>query len=227
VPRLVTGRPIKSTNQYDNKRRAQWQEALSTTGTTRRMDRLTLRRTRRINHDLHTASKALIALLVSAGIGTLVVGKNALWKQDVELGRVNNQHSASLRAASPGALHCHAGVQGEARRHPVCASGRGLHEPGQLLRRRSHPDLRPEPQATTRLQRHARQAGPVARRGWASPERGCERLVQHRAQSTPNGPCQWDRGHCSSACMVDVCLVSPTPCVGGSVNRTNHSRVRY
>ncbi|HEY7350121.1 MAG TPA: transposase [Ktedonobacterales bacterium] len=96
VPRLVNGRPIKSTNQFYNKRRAELQEALGTTGTTARMERFTAKRTRRINHYLHTASKAIIALLVAEGIGTLVVGKNPGWKQEAELGRVTNQHFVGL-----------------------------------------------------------------------------------------------------------------------------------
>jgi putative transposase len=96
VPRLVNGRPIKSTNQFYNKRRAQLQAALGHNGTTERMERLTTKRTRRINHYLHAASKAIITLLVEKGIGTLVIGKNPLWKQEVELGRVNNQHFVQL-----------------------------------------------------------------------------------------------------------------------------------
>jgi len=96
VPRLVNGRPIKSTNQFYNKRRAELQAAVGTTGTTQRMERLTIKRTRRINHYLHAASKTIIALLVSEGIGTLVLGKNPLWKQEVDLGRVNNQHFVQL-----------------------------------------------------------------------------------------------------------------------------------
>jgi putative transposase len=41
-----------------------------------RMERLTIRRTRQINHYLHTHSRRIIALLVQEGIGTLVIGKN-------------------------------------------------------------------------------------------------------------------------------------------------------
>ena len=96
VPRLVNGRPAKSTNQFYNKRRAELQAALGHEGATARMERFTAKRTRRINHYLHTASKAIIALLVEAGIGTLVVGKNPGWKQEAELGRVNNQHFVGL-----------------------------------------------------------------------------------------------------------------------------------
>jgi putative transposase len=96
VPRLVNGRPIKSTNQYYNKRKAELQAALGHEGTTARVERFTAKRTRRIKHSLHTASKAIIALLVAEDIGTLVVGKNPGWKQEAELGRVNNQHFVGL-----------------------------------------------------------------------------------------------------------------------------------
>jgi putative transposase len=96
VPRLVTGRPIKSTNQFYNKRRAALQAALGHAGTTARLERLTTTRTRRINHYLHAASKTIIALLVQEKIGTLVIGKNPLWKQEVKLGHVNNQQFVQI-----------------------------------------------------------------------------------------------------------------------------------
>jgi len=95
VPRLVNGRPVKSTNQFYNKRRAQLQHKLGTTGTTRQLaqlERLTAHRTRQIDHYLHTASRRLIDLLVSEGIGTLCIGKNPLWKQNGRLGKRGNQN---------------------------------------------------------------------------------------------------------------------------------------
>jgi len=96
VPRLVNGRPIKSINQFYNKRRAELQEALGHPGTTWRLVRLATKRNGRIQHYLHRASKAIIALLVSEGIGTVVIGKNPCWKQEVHLGRRNNQHFVQL-----------------------------------------------------------------------------------------------------------------------------------
>ncbi|HEY7347337.1 MAG TPA: transposase [Ktedonobacterales bacterium] len=96
APRLVNGRVLKSYNQFYNKRRAELQEAWGHEGTTARMDRLTTKRTRRINQYLHTSSKAIIALLVEEGMGTLVIGKNLLWKQEAGLGRVNNQHFVQI-----------------------------------------------------------------------------------------------------------------------------------
>jgi putative transposase len=76
-----------------NQRRVELQAVLGHPGSTKRLERLT---TRRINHYLHAASKAIIVLLVREGIGTLVIGKNPLWKQEVELGRVNNQHFVQI-----------------------------------------------------------------------------------------------------------------------------------
>jgi len=76
APRLVNGRPIKSVNQFYNKRKAELQ---------------TIKRTRRLDHYLHTASKRIIDLLVEEMIGTLVIGKNPLWKQEAKMGKRNNQ----------------------------------------------------------------------------------------------------------------------------------------
>ena len=89
VPVVINGRPVKSTNQFYNKRRAELQQ-LGRTGTTKRMERLTTKRNRRINHYLHTASKHIIKLLVKEGIGTLVIGKNDGWKQGIGMGKRNN-----------------------------------------------------------------------------------------------------------------------------------------
>jgi putative transposase len=91
VPRIVNGRPVKSINQYYNKRKADLQSKLKDTRFTARMERLTNKRTRRIDHYLHTASRRIIDLLVAEGIGTLVIGKNPNWKQEVNLGKRTNQ----------------------------------------------------------------------------------------------------------------------------------------
>ena len=93
VPRLVNGRPIKSVNQFYNKRKAELQSAITPdTRFTRRMERMTTKRTRRIDHYLHTASRRIIDLLIEHRIGTLIIGKNPLWKQEVNMGKKNNQN---------------------------------------------------------------------------------------------------------------------------------------
>jgi putative transposase len=100
VPRIVNGRPVKSINQFYNKRKAELDEKLMKMDARRhhshRRQRLTTKRTRRINHYLHTASRRIINLLVEEGIGTLVIGKNPNWKQEVEMGKRNNQQFVAI-----------------------------------------------------------------------------------------------------------------------------------
>ena len=79
-----------------DQRKAQLQHKLGTTGTTAQMERLTARRTRQIDHYLHTTSRRIIDLLVAEGIGTLCIGKNPRWKQDGNRGRRNNQTFVSV-----------------------------------------------------------------------------------------------------------------------------------
>ncbi len=93
---IVNGRPVKSINQWYNKRKAELQSQLRRKGTTRRIERLTNTRTRRIDHYMHTASKRIIDLLVTEGIGTLVIGKNDGWKQAANMGKRTNQNFVQI-----------------------------------------------------------------------------------------------------------------------------------
>jgi putative transposase len=95
-PVVVNGRPVKSTNQFYNKRKAALQHKLGHTGTTARMERMTTKRNRRIDHYLHTASRSIIDLLVEEGIGVLVIGKNDGWKQEIEMGKRTNQNFVQI-----------------------------------------------------------------------------------------------------------------------------------
>jgi putative transposase len=92
VPRVVNGRPVKSINQFYNKRRAELQTRLGEAYTSRRLERITTRRTRCIDYYLHTASRRIIDLLVAEGIGTLCIGQNPLWKQEAHMGKRGNQN---------------------------------------------------------------------------------------------------------------------------------------
>ena len=101
VPRLVNGRPLKSIHQFSNKRRAELQRLLGLGGTSKRLERITTKRTRRSDHERHTASRRIIDLLVTEGIGTLCIcmgmgmgmgmGKHPNWKQEVRMGKRTNQ----------------------------------------------------------------------------------------------------------------------------------------
>ena len=94
VPLLVNGRPLKSQNQFYNKKKAALQSRLDDPKqrTSRRIESLTDRRHRRINHYLHTTSHRLIDRLVKEQIGILAIGKNEGWKQEIGIGKRNNQN---------------------------------------------------------------------------------------------------------------------------------------
>jgi len=67
--------------------------------TSRELERVAAKRTRRIDHFMHTASKRIIDLLVQEGIGTLVIGKNPHWKQESNMRRKDNQHFVQISHA--------------------------------------------------------------------------------------------------------------------------------
>jgi putative transposase len=87
-------------NQCYHKQRGFGQRRLARASDKRQTSRflgaLTTKRNRRIMHDLHTASRRIIDLLVAEGIGTLVIGKHPFWKQEVHLGKKHNQEFVQL-----------------------------------------------------------------------------------------------------------------------------------
>lgn len=96
-PIIVNGRPIKSINQYYNKKKAQYQSRLKgNKRTSKRICTLTNKRNNKVTDYLHKASRLLVNQLVSKGITTLVIGKNPNMKQDINIGKVNNQNFVQL-----------------------------------------------------------------------------------------------------------------------------------
>src|SRR5216684_97702 len=99
VPRLVNGRLVKAWNQWYNKRMKELKKLLPKEDrehVTRQMKRITNTRNRRIDHYLHTASKRIVDFLVEEEIGTVIIGKNPLWKQESSMGKRNNQNFVSI-----------------------------------------------------------------------------------------------------------------------------------
>jgi IS605 OrfB family transposase len=62
----------------------------------KKLDQITTKRNRRVNAYLHTASRRIVNLLADEGIGTVVIGKNPFWKQEVKMGRKNNQQFVQI-----------------------------------------------------------------------------------------------------------------------------------
>ena len=99
VPRLVNGRPIKAWNQWYNKRMRELKLCLPKEDrerVTKQMEQITNTRNRQINHYLHAASKRMVDFLAQEGVGTVIIGKNPLWKQEGGMGKRNNQNFVQI-----------------------------------------------------------------------------------------------------------------------------------
>lgn len=93
TPFLVHGRPMKALNQWYNKRRARLQAKLPAgVFASRKLDLLADKRQRQITEYLHVASRRIVDWLIAQRIGTLVIGKNDRWKQQIGLGKRTNQN---------------------------------------------------------------------------------------------------------------------------------------
>ena len=92
-PLIINGKPFKSINAYYNKKKAGLQSKLTGEGkTSRKIEKLSYQRNYRVDNYLHNASRYLINYLAANSIGTLVIGKNNHWKQNINLGKRSNQN---------------------------------------------------------------------------------------------------------------------------------------
>lgn len=94
-PFIINGRPLKSINQYYNKKLAKLksrQDACKNKNVNRnKIKSLTNKRNNKINDYLHKSSRLLVNQLVSNQVSKVVIGHNKEWKQDINIGNVNNQ----------------------------------------------------------------------------------------------------------------------------------------
>nr|DAK38059.1 MAG TPA: endonuclease [Caudoviricetes sp.] len=96
-PFIINGRPLKSINQYWNKEKARLQSFLrDNRKTSKRIERMTNKRNNKVKDYLHKSSRKIVNFLVSKKISTLVVGYNEEWKQNINIGKKNNQSFVSV-----------------------------------------------------------------------------------------------------------------------------------
>jgi len=96
-PFLINGRPVKAVNNFYNKKKAELQARLKgNRKTSNRIQRLSTKRGFKIDDYLHKSSRFIINRLVESNISTLVIGKNENWKQEINIGKVNNQNFTSV-----------------------------------------------------------------------------------------------------------------------------------
>ena len=90
VPLLINGRPLKSINQFYNKKKAQLQSYVGDK-TSIRLTKLTNKRNRKVDNYLHNASKIIVDHLILNEFGVFIIGKNKQWKTEINIGKRNNQ----------------------------------------------------------------------------------------------------------------------------------------
>ena len=96
-PLIYNGRPLKSINHYYNKRISKLKGKLPNNHyTSKQIEILYRKRQNKIETYLHQTSRQLVNQLVSKGVGTLVIGYNPDWKQDINLGKVSNQNFVQI-----------------------------------------------------------------------------------------------------------------------------------
>lgn len=96
-PLLINGRPIKSINQFYNKRLAKMQSQLSKTQhTSHKIQQFSQKRSNKIDYELHKISKYIVQYLLNNNITKLVIGNNVGWKDSVHTSKRNNQNFVNI-----------------------------------------------------------------------------------------------------------------------------------
>ena len=90
-PFIVNGRIVKSFNQWYNKTKAKRMSYVGNKGTSKYLRFLNNRRNFWIKDKIHKISRWIINFCINNNIGNIVIGLNKGWKQDINLGKRNNQ----------------------------------------------------------------------------------------------------------------------------------------
>ena len=110
---IINGKPLKSMNQYYNKKKAKIQSKqkkykiiktdkegketeIIKQKKSKKIDFLTLKRDNKIKDYLHKSSRIVVNYLKANNIDELVIGYNKEWKQEINLGTRNNQNFVNI-----------------------------------------------------------------------------------------------------------------------------------
>ena len=95
-PFIIKGGILKSMNQYFNKKKAKLMSFIKDRGFSNRINSLTHKRNCKIDNYLHKTSRFIIDYCKEHKISTIVIGKNDNWKQNINIGKRNNQNFVSV-----------------------------------------------------------------------------------------------------------------------------------
>ena len=98
-PIIINGKPLKSINQYYNKKKGKlqsWLKVHHNKNTSNKLANLTFKRNNKIKDYLHKSSRIIVNYLVENNVSELTIGYNKSWKQNLNIGKVNNQKFVSI-----------------------------------------------------------------------------------------------------------------------------------
>ena len=95
IAQIINGKGLKSINRYYNKLIAKNKSKLdldkSKTEYSHKLNSITNKRNDKVDYFMHNASSYVVNLALANNISTIVIGKNEGWKNEGNLGKVNNQ----------------------------------------------------------------------------------------------------------------------------------------
>ena len=96
-PILISGRKIKSINQYYNKMTSKKKSLLPyNVFTSKSLDRLWLKRNNKISYEIHKVTKFLANYFDERDVSKVIIGNNSGWKNGINLGKRNNQNFVNI-----------------------------------------------------------------------------------------------------------------------------------
>ncbi len=93
-PLIINGRPIKSINQFYNKKESEIKSMLKTVNNTnksKKLNQLSLWRYNKINDYFHKTSRYIVDFCKKNEINTIIIGHNPFWKQKTKMSKQSNQ----------------------------------------------------------------------------------------------------------------------------------------
>lgn len=89
---IINGKPIKSINQYYNKKLAEYKSNLpKNVYTSNKIKKLTEKRNNKIKCEMHKITKKIVDYCELHNISTIIIGYNKEWKNECNMGKKNNQ----------------------------------------------------------------------------------------------------------------------------------------
>ena len=96
-PILISGKKIKSINQYYNKITSKKKALLPyNVFTSKSLDRLWLKRNNKISYEIHKVTKFLANYFDERDVSKVIIGNNSGWKNGINIGRRNNQNFVNI-----------------------------------------------------------------------------------------------------------------------------------